>query len=58
MPPSSACVAWGVAEILKGTSMAVQRPEAEQRLPESEALGRELEELDVVPMQHARQAGE
>jgi hypothetical protein len=28
--------------------MAVQRPEAEQRLPESEALTRELEELDVA----------
>ena len=28
--------------------MAVQRPEAEQRLPESEALARELEELDVA----------
>ena len=28
--------------------MAVQRPEAEQRLPESEVLGRELEELDVA----------
>src|SRR5277367_4707862 len=28
--------------------MAVQRPEAEQRLPESEALGHELEELDTA----------
>jgi hypothetical protein len=28
--------------------MAVQRPEAEQRLPEAEALARELEELDVA----------
>ena len=28
--------------------MAVQRPEAEQRLPESEALGQELEALDVA----------
>jgi hypothetical protein len=28
--------------------MAVQRPEAEQRLPESEALARELKELDVA----------
>jgi hypothetical protein len=28
--------------------MAVQRPEAEQRLPESEALARELEELEVA----------